>query len=245
MDNVNAFKGHTSLLIKSLECQLAYYSKQYPTMLRSLTALSKKPQVTSPTHLSKATTMNPHSAPETGTSSSHYVEFFQLNSLGCMELRAGKPTSAISFFIKALNKITLIEQESSSPNYGELARSELISVQSKKHRILHNLALGHYQSGNYEVALKLFDKVVAENQYNHLFWYRYSVCTINYFLVQVESLCAKNPNELLEHLDSEDPQYSNRDDAGPPGHGFVKRFFLRTDRQRAKVPKHLLEKAIS
>lgn len=248
VDNVTSLKGHIGLLISSLEEYLGYCSKQYPQMLKVLS----KPEPRQATETGAGAVSQPtkqgtqqqgQQVIEASGVSTNYRDFFQLNSLGCVELKAGKYAAAIDFFTKALNKISQFEQDLAKTGATEQLRNEHISLASKRHNVVFNLALGHYQAGSYELAFKLLQKVVSQHQHNHFFWYRYAVCAVHSFLVQVETLCARTPNEVLEHPDNSAQGGSNREEAAQIGPGYIKRFFLKTDRLSSKVPKELLEHA--
>ena len=120
-----------------------------------------------------------------------YVEFFVLNSLGCINMNLKAPSIAATFFSKASQKSKQLDEESAKDWAKETKRAENISVQGKSLQVIKNLALAQYKLGNFSVAWKLFESVTDANNNDFMFWYRFAVCGFNWFMSECEDRTKK------------------------------------------------------
>lgn len=123
--------------------------------------------------------------------STNFSEFFALNAAGCVHLRMNKPSLALLYYNKAIQKSRDLAEESAKEWSKELKRAELTSVASKTNKVLLNCALSHYKQGYYSNAWKLFEKISGDNVNNFLFWYRFGACGLNWFLQECENRSKK------------------------------------------------------
>lgn len=118
--------------------------------------------------------------------SKNFIEFFQLNSLACINLQLSSPSIALPFLDRALQKAKAVEDDCAREWTSENRRSEFVCVQSKVSMVVHNLAIAQFKLGNFQAAWRLFEKVAAGGNTNYLFWYRYAVCGFNHFIQACE-----------------------------------------------------------
>jgi tetratricopeptide (TPR) repeat protein len=125
--------------------------------------------------------------------STNFADFFALNAAGCVHLKMNKPSLALLYYNKAIQKSKDLTDELAADWGKDLKRAEQTSVHSKTSKVLLNCALSHYKQGYFANAWKLFEKISNDNINNFLFWYRFGTCGLNWFLQECENRSKKVP----------------------------------------------------
>ena len=158
----DSIKAYGKYLVHFLETTVLYISGQLNECLKRLTA-----------GFSKEISQN-------------FVSFFNMNAAGCLHLKMNKPSLALLYFKKSLQASKDNHNELLKNGYSDSKRAENLSVNSKTSKVILNCALSHYKLGYYSLAWKLFEKISSDNLNNYLFWYRFGLSGLNWFIQESE-----------------------------------------------------------